>query len=75
MLFARNLETLGNQKDTLLVISTSANSENIFRHLKLQRKKIFSIGFYGNKGGKCKKISDISIIADSKLHLIFKRHI
>lgn len=68
MLFARNLETLGNQKDTLLVISTSANSENIFETLKVaKKKKIFSIGFYGNKGGKCKKISDISIIADSKI--------
>ena len=41
MLFARNLETLGNQKDTLLVISTSANSENIFETLKVAKKKIF----------------------------------
>ena len=42
LLFARNLETLGNKKDILLVISTSGNSNNIYKVLKVAKKmKIF----------------------------------
>ena len=28
---------------------------------------IYSIGFYGNRGGKCKKITDTSIVVDSSI--------
>ena len=68
LLFARNLETLGSKKDILIVISTSGNSQNIYEVLKVAKKmKIFSIGFFGNKGGKCKKLTNIPIIVDSRI--------
>ncbi len=67
-LFARNLESLGKKEDVLLAISTSGNSQNIYEALKVAKKmKIFSIGFFGNKGGKCKKITNIPIVVDSKI--------
>ena len=68
LLFARNLETLGSKKDILIVISTSGNSQNIYEVLKVAKKmKIFSIGFFGNKGGKCQKLTNIPIIVDSRI--------
>lgn len=66
-IFSRNLEALGNKKDTLIAISTSGNSKNIIEVLKAaKQKKIKSIGFYGNKGGKCRDLTDLSIIVKSK---------
>ena len=59
---------LGKKEDVLLAISTSGNSQNIYEALKVAKKmKIFSIGFFGNKGGKCKKITNIPIVVDSKI--------
>lgn len=64
--FARNLEALGSKNDILVVISTSGNSKNILEAIKVARKKkIYSIGFFGNKGGKAKKITDLSLIVKS----------
>jgi len=65
-IFARQVEALGHPEDILLVISTSGKSENILRALKIaNEKKIRSIGFLGNKGGKCKHEVDIPIIVPS----------
>tara|TARA_Y100000817_G_scaffold307294_1_gene293599 strand:+ start:193 stop:783 length:591 start_codon:yes stop_codon:yes gene_type:complete len=65
--FARNLEALGNKNDILITISTSGKSKNILEVLKTaKRKKIFSIGFYGNNGGAAKKITDLNLIVKSK---------
>ena len=64
--FARNLEALGLKKDVLIAISTSGNSKNILEAIKAaKKKKIFSIGFLGNGGGKAKNIIDLSLIIDS----------
>lgn len=64
--FARNLEALGSKDDILIVISTSGNSKNILEAIKVARKKkIYSIGFFGNKGGKAKKITNLSLIVKS----------
>jgi|TARA_A100000164_G_C21907753_1_gene773941 D-sedoheptulose 7-phosphate isomerase len=61
--FARCLEGLGNRNDVLIVISTSGNSKNILNVLKMsKKKKIFSIGFFGNNGGKAKVICDLPLI-------------
>jgi D-sedoheptulose 7-phosphate isomerase len=66
-IFSRTLEGLGNQGDTLIVISTSGNSKNILRVLKeAKKKKISSIGLLGNNGGKCKTRTDLKIIVPSK---------
>lgn len=65
-IFARNLEGLGQRGDTLIAISTSGNSKNILKALKLSKKLgINSISFLGNNGGKAKKIADIDLIIDS----------
>lgn len=64
--FARNVEALGLKKDVLIAISTSGNSKNILEAIKAaKKKKIFSIGFLGNGGGKAKNIIDLSLIVDS----------
>ena len=65
-LFQRNLQALGSKKDVLVCISTSGNSKNILKVLKeANKRKIYSIGFLGNKGGKAKKYCDKSIIVKS----------
>ena len=65
-IFSRNLEALGSKNDILIVISTSGKSNNILEVLKTAKKKnIFSIGFYGNKGGIAKKKTDLSLIVKS----------
>ena len=64
--FSRNLEALGSTNDILIAISTSGKSKNILNVLKTsQKKKIFSIGFFGNGGGEAKKITDLSLIVKS----------
>lgn len=66
-IFSRNLEALGTSKDVLIAISTSGNSKNILNVLKIAKKKsILSIGFFGNRGGKAKNTTDISLIVNSK---------
>ena len=66
-IFSRNLDALGDEKDTLICISTSGNSPNILEVLKKsKRKKINSISLLGFNGGKEKKISDFSIIVKNR---------
>ena len=66
-IFSRNLDALGDEKDTLICISTSGNSPNILEVLKKsKRKKINSISLLGFNGGKAKKISDFSIIVKNR---------
>jgi D-sedoheptulose 7-phosphate isomerase len=65
-LFSRNLEGLGCNGDILIVISTSGNSKNIINVLKkAKQKKIVSIGFLGQTGGKAKKFCDHYILVPS----------
>ena len=48
-------------------MSTSGNSKNIIKVLKVAKsKRIKSIAFLGNDGGKCKSYSDLSLIIKSK---------
>lgn len=66
-IFSRNLEALATKKDILIVLSTSGNSKNILKVLnKSKKKNIFSIGFFGNNGGKAKKLTNLSLIVKSK---------
>ena len=65
-IFARSVEGLGNKGDTLLVISTSGNSENILRAVKKAKEKEMKvIGLLGGSGGKLKDIVDLPIIIPS----------
>ena len=66
-LFKRNLESLANNGDLLIVLSTSGNSKNIIKVLKAAKKRgIKSISFLGNDGGKCKNLGDLDIIIRDK---------
>ena len=82
-LFARNLSSLGNKRDVLIVISTSGNSKNVIKALKVAKnKKISTIGFLGCKGGKMKKLCDIPLIVNHNItariqeaHIFLGHHI
>lgn len=60
--FDRQLESLANDKDILIAITTSGNSSNILKaaeNAKLRNVKV--IGMTGKSGGKLKDIADITI--------------
>ena len=64
--FSRSLEAISKPNDVLWVISTSGNSKNIIKALnKAKKLKIKTVGFYGKTGGKCKKLTDYSILVKS----------
>ena len=66
-LFLRNFTALYKKGDILMTLSTSGNSKNILKILNYtSSKKIFSVGFLGNKGGKAKKYCSESIIVPSE---------
>ena len=76
-IFSRNLIALGQKEDVLICLSTSGNSRNILNVLKTARqKKIKSLCFLGDGGGKAKKLSNLNIIIPSKLTaLIQEEHL
>lgn len=56
-IFSRQLESIGNEKDLLIAISTSGNSENILRCIEVAKSKnIKFIGLTGKSGGKLQHI-------------------
>lgn len=65
-IFKRQLESLANKDDCIILISTSGNSSNITEAAKFaKQKKIFSIGLIGKNGGKLKKFCDLSYVVKS----------
>ena len=66
-IFSRQIKAYCKKKDAIVFISTSGNSANIIEGLK-QAKKLGckKIALLGNTGGKAKRISDISLIINSK---------
>ena len=65
-IFCRQIESMMLDNDILIGISTSGNSENVYKAIetaKIQGKK--TIALLGNDGGKIKNIADISIIIPS----------
>jgi len=65
--FERQIEALGNKGDVVIGISTSGNSENVYRAMKLAKEMgLKTIGLLGNDGGKIKDFSDIPLIVPSK---------
>ncbi|MCC5931755.1 MAG: D-sedoheptulose 7-phosphate isomerase [Cyclobacteriaceae bacterium] len=60
--FARVVDSLGNQGDVLLAISTSGNSENVYQAaFKAREKGMKIIGFTGKDGGKLSTLTDVEI--------------
>jgi D-sedoheptulose 7-phosphate isomerase len=64
--FERQVEALGLEGDVLLAISTSGNSKNCVKALKLaKRLGIHTVAYTGNKGGAMAEIADINVIIPS----------
>ena len=65
-IFSRQVEALATANDAVIGISTSGNSPNVIRALKLAREiGAITIGFMGNNGGNMKDCVDIGIIVPS----------
>jgi D-sedoheptulose 7-phosphate isomerase len=66
--FERQVEALGLEGDVLLAISTSGNSKNCIKALKLARSMgIHTVSYTGNGGGAMKALSDINVIVPSNI--------
>ena len=64
--FERQVEALGLEGDVLLAISTSGNSKNCVKALKLAKKLgIHTVAYTGNKGGTMSELADINVIIPS----------
>jgi D-sedoheptulose 7-phosphate isomerase len=58
--FSRQLQALGNAGDVAIGISTSGNSPSVVEALEMARsKKLFTIGFTGETGGKMVGKADV----------------
>lgn len=65
---AHQLDGLGREGDVLVAISTSGNSENILRTVKMAREKgIHTIGMTGDSGGVMRDMVDICLCAPSHM--------
>jgi D-sedoheptulose 7-phosphate isomerase len=66
--FERQVEALGIEGDVLLAISTSGNSKNCVKALKLAKKMgIHTVSYTGNGGGAMAEPSDINVIIPSSV--------
>lgn len=59
IVFAKQLEALGEAGDVTIGISTSGNSENVIQALRVAKEKgLITIGFTGKDGGRLKDVVD-----------------
>jgi len=66
-IFARQVESVGQAEDVLMVISTSGNSENLIEAVKqAKQQNIKVIALTGRDGGSLKELADVSIIVPGK---------
>ena len=66
--FERQVEALGQKGDVLLAISTSGNSKNCVKALKLARKMgLHTVAYTGNNGGAMKSDADLNVIIPSSV--------
>ena len=64
--FARQVTSLGQPGDVLIVFTSSGNSENVARALKAGRERGLVTGaFLGKTGGQCRGLADHEIIVQS----------
>jgi len=65
--YARLLQAIGNEGDIIIGLSTSGNSGNVIEALKVAKeKKMITVGFTGEGGGKMAEYCDILIPIPSK---------
>jgi D-sedoheptulose 7-phosphate isomerase len=66
--FARSVEAYGRKGDVLVGISTSGNSENVWRAMEQAKKMgVTCIGLLGAGGGKLLAQSDLSVVVPSNV--------
>ena len=66
-IFSRQVEAIGNKNDILILISTSGNSKNLIKAIKVAKKKsIKVISLLGKTGGKMKHMSDLKYVVQSE---------
>jgi D-sedoheptulose 7-phosphate isomerase len=66
--FERQLEAIANEGDVFFALSTSGNSKNILKALRLAPKLgVKTIGLSGNAGGQMGSLCDYSIVVPSKV--------
>ena len=64
--FERQVEALANPGDVLLAISTSGNSKNCVKALKLAKAMgVHTVAYTGNNGGAMKQEADFNVIIPS----------
>lgn len=64
--FERQVEALGLKGDVLLAISTSGNSKNCVKALKLAREMgVHTVAYTGNDGGAMREHADINVVVPS----------
>jgi len=65
-IFSRQLEALARDSDLLVAISTSGNSENILRALRVAKELgVKTIALLGKDGGQAKALADHAIVIPS----------
>lgn len=66
MVFARQIEGLGQKGDAAIFISTSGNSLNCIKAIDVaKRKGILTIGLLGKNGGKMESMCDMALVVPS----------
>jgi phosphoheptose isomerase len=61
--FARQVEAFGQAGDVLVVFSSSGNSENVVRALRVGKKlDLRTVAFLGKGGGKCLGLAEIELL-------------
>lgn len=77
MLFAQQVNALGDKDDVLIAISTSGNSKNVCYAAQLAKVKgLKVIALTGQDGGKLKQIADVLINVPSNIvYKIQERHL
>lgn len=65
-IFSRQVEALGRKGDVLIGISTSGNSENVFRAFKTANTMgLKTVALLGKAGGTCREVVDHALIIPS----------
>ncbi len=68
LVFARQIEALGNAGDVAVGITTSGNSPNVVAGIQKAREKgLKTIGFSGGSGGKLKEVAELTLVIPSPI--------
>lgn len=67
-IFERQVQSLVSERDVVVGLSTSGNSENVFKALAAAKGQgAVTIALLGNDGGRIKEVADFSLVVKSKV--------